>query len=77
MKHSVVYNIDGVHVIVQSDYLISEEEVKECVKFTKEHIVLNYSNFMSLDKMFLTRSINNGSISIHFVCVKEDVILFK
>ena len=71
------YDVGGVHVIVQSDYSISEEEVKECIKFTKEHIVLNYSNFMTLNKLFLTRSTNNGSIFIHFVCIKEDVLLFK
>lgn len=77
MRHSTIYNIDGIHIVVQGEYPISEEKIKECIKFTKEYIVLNYSNFMTLDKMFLVRSTNNGSISIHFVCVKEDVILFK
>lgn len=71
------YDIGGVHVVVQGDYPISEEEVKECVKFTKEHILLNYSTFMQVDHMFLIRSTRDGSISIHFVCIKEDVLLFK
>lgn len=77
MCHNIIYNIDGIHIVVQGDQPISEDEIKECVKFTKEYIVLNYSNFMTLDQMFLVRSTNNGSISIHFVCVKEDVLLFK
>ena len=73
----MTYNINGIHIVVQGEYPISDEEIKGCVKFTKEYIVLNYSDFMTLDKMFLVRSTNNGSISIHFICVKEDVLLFK
>ena len=71
------YDIGGVHIVVQGEQPISLEEIKECVKFTKEYILLNYSNFMQLDHMFLIRSIRDGSISIHFVCLKEDAILFK
>lgn len=71
------YDVSGVHVVVQGDQTISEDEIKECVKFTKEYIILNYSTFMQLDHMFLIRSHKEGSISIHFVCVKEDVLLFK
>ena len=73
----MTYNIDGIHIVVQGEYPISEEEVKACVKFTKEHIILKYSTFMQLDKIFLIRSSQAGSISIHFICVKEDVLLFK
>lgn len=73
----MTYNINGIHIVVQGEYPISEEEIKACIKFTKEHIILNYSTFMQLDKMFLIRSSQAGSISIHFICVKEDVLLFK
>ena len=31
------YDINGVHVIIQGDQPISNDEVNECVRFTKEY----------------------------------------
>ena len=69
--------ISNVNVYYEDNVNLTEELAKDIIRYVKEYIVKTYDRYLKLQDVYVTRPFANSSLSVHFTCIKEDIILYN